>query len=50
MHGTFTFLLPEHYTHSLHVGQKIQISEGERVVGYAIVLKIFNPLLKREED
>jgi len=48
-YGTITFLTPEYYPHSLHIGQKIQMSEGKRVVGYATVMKIFNPLLERKE-
>ena len=47
-YGTITFLTPEYYSHSLYIGKKIQISEGERIVGYATVLKIFNPLLEQE--
>lgn len=48
-YGTITFLSPEYYPHTLYIGKRIQISEGERVVGYATVLKIFNSLLKKEE-
>ncbi len=48
-YGTITFLSPESYPHTLYIGKRIQISEGERVVGYATVLKIFNTLLKKEE-
>lgn len=47
-YGTITFLSPEYYPHSLYIGKKIQIFEGKRIVGYATVLKIFNPLLKIE--
>lgn len=43
--GTITFLSPEAYPHSLWVGKKINIQEGERVVGYATIIKIFNSLL-----
>ena len=39
------FLSPEAYPHSLTVGQSINVQEGNRLVGYAIVTKIFNPLL-----
>ena len=44
--GTVTFLSPEAYPHSLWVGKKIDIYEGARIVGYATVIKIYNPLLQ----
>ena len=43
--GTITFLSPEAYPHSLWIGKKIAMQEGERIVGYATVLKIYNPVL-----
>ena len=43
--GTITFLSPDAYPHSLWIGKKIAIQEGERIVGYATVLKIYNPVL-----
>ncbi len=43
--GTITFLSPEAYSHCLWIGKKINIQEGARVVGYATITKIFNPLL-----
>lgn len=43
--GTITFLSPEVYPHCLWIGKKINIQEGARVVGYATITKIFNPLL-----
>ena len=43
--GTITFLSPEAYPHCLWIGKKINIQEGARVVGYATITKIFNPLL-----
>ena len=45
--GTITFLSPEAYPHSLWIGKKINIQEGERIVGHATILKIYNPVLKR---
>lgn len=45
--GTITFLSPEAYPHSLWIGKKIGIQEGARVVGYATITKIFNPLLRK---
>lgn len=46
--GTITFLTPEIYPHSLWIGKKIKIQEGERVVGYATITNIYNPLLEVE--
>ena len=48
--GTITFVSPEAYPHCLWEGKKIPIQEGERVVGYATVLKVFNELLLGEEN
>ena len=45
--GTITFLSPEVYPHCLWVGKKISIQEGNRVVGYATITHIFNPLLTK---
>ncbi len=47
--GTITFLLPEAYPHCLWIGKKITIQEGARIVGYATIIKIFNPLLCSKE-
>ena len=46
--GTITFLSPEAYPSCLWIGKKINIQEGERIVGYATVTKIFNPILAKE--
>ncbi|MBQ7291018.1 MAG: hypothetical protein IJW76_04740 [Clostridia bacterium] len=43
--GTITFISPESYPNSLWVGKKINIQEGERIVGYATILKVLNPVL-----
>ena len=48
--GTITFITPEAYSHCLWVGKKLNIQEGERIVGYATVLKIFNPVLLKEDN
>ncbi len=47
--GTITFLTPAEYPHCLWVGKEIPIQEGERVIGYASVTKVLNPLLATEE-
>ncbi len=46
--GTITFLTPEAYPHCLRLGKRISIQEGNRIVGYATLTKIFNPLLIAE--
>ena len=43
--GTITFLAPEAYPHCLWIGKKICIQEGEKIVGYATITRIYNPLL-----
>ena len=43
--GTITFLTPEEYPRCLWVGKKVNIQEGGRIVGYALITKIFNPIL-----
>ena len=44
--GTITFLSPEAYPHCLWVGKRISMQEGARVVGYATITRIDNPLLQ----
>jgi GTPases - translation elongation factors len=44
--GSITFISPEVYPSCLWEGKKITIQEGSREVGYAIVTKVLNPLLK----
>ena len=48
--GTITFLSPEAYPNCLWIGKKINIQEGERIVGYATILKVLNPILLGECD
>ena len=47
--GTITFLSPEAYPACLWVGKKISIQEGDKIVGYATITKIFNPTLNDQE-
>ncbi len=47
--GTITFITPEAYPNCLWVGKRINIQEGARIVGYATILKVFNPVLLCEE-
>ena len=44
-YGTITFITPESHPHCLYKGKIIQLSEGERIVGYATVIKVLNSLL-----
>lgn len=43
--GTISFITPEAYPHSCWPGKRIPIQEGERIVGYATITKVFNPIL-----
>lgn len=43
--GTITFLSPTEYPYSMEVGKEVAIQEGAKVVGYAKILRILNPLL-----
>jgi len=47
--GTITFITPEAYPACLWVGKKINIQEGAKIVGYATITKIFNPILIAKE-
>ena len=48
--GTITFITPKAYPHCLSIGKRIAIQEGERIVGYATITKIFNPILLMRSD
>ena len=45
--GTITFITPEVYPSCLWIGKRINIQEGPKVIGYATILKIFNPILEK---
>ncbi|MDR0913854.1 MAG: hypothetical protein LBM65_01620 [Oscillospiraceae bacterium] len=45
--GTITFITPEAYPSCLWIGKKIYIQEGYKIVGYATVIKILNPILSK---
>lgn len=45
--GTITFISPEAYPHCLWVGKRINIQEGERIIGSATILSIYNLILKK---
>ena len=48
--GTITFISPEAYPHCVWIGKKISIQEGMRVVGFATITDIYNPLLRLEKQ
>ena len=48
--GTITFITPEYYPHCLWVGKRMAMQEGSRVVGYATIRKIFNPILVAKDS
>ena len=48
--GTITFISPDAYPHSLWKGKKIKIQEGNRIVGYATIINIFNSLLETQRE
>lgn len=47
--GTITFISPEAYPHCLWIGRKLNVQEGARIVGYATITQIFNPVLELGE-
>lgn len=46
--GTITFISPEAYPKTLWEGKRIRIQEGNRIVGYATIIKIYNPILRSD--
>ncbi len=48
--GTIKFISPELYPNCLWIGKKINIQEGERIVGCATIISIYNSILTKEED
>ena len=44
--GTISFITPEYYPYCLWVGKEIPIQEGARIKGRAIVLRIYNDVLR----
>ena len=47
--GTITFLSPTAYPNCLWIGKRIHIQEGARVVGYATITEIYNPILQSHD-
>jgi translation elongation factor EF-Tu-like GTPase len=47
-HANVWFITPEAYPRTLWPGREIQISEGAKVVGSAIIISVLNPILASE--
>lgn len=48
--GTIAFITPEAYPNCLWEGKELRIQEGGRVVGSAVITKIFNEMLRAKEN
>lgn len=48
--GTITFITPEAYPSCLWEGKEIKMYDGRKLVGYAVIKKIFNSILAAKED
>lgn len=48
--GTISFICPEHYPACCWVGKRISIQEGGRVIGFATIVKVLNPILLLNEN
>ena len=46
--GTITFISPEDYPGSLWEGKRIEMYEGSKLIGYAIIIKILNTILEKK--
>lgn len=44
------FASPEHYPRCLWSGKLVRIQEGGRLVGFAKIIDVYNPLLDRNKD
>lgn len=47
--GEIAFLCPEDYPECLWLGKKIEMYEGSKMVGYATVVRIINPILQKRQ-
>lgn len=48
--GFISFITPEHYPHSMSVGDKIFFQEGSKMIGCIEVLEIYNHILNRNRE
>ncbi len=46
-YGTIAFLSPELYPKTMCKGMRIEMYEGRKKVGYAIIEKVLNPILEK---
>lgn len=44
--GKIAFICPEAYPNSLWIGKRIEMYDGSRKIGVAIILKIYNKILE----
>ena len=42
------FLAPDHQVERLYPGFKFTVQEGSRIVGYGVITKVFNEVLRRK--
>lgn len=47
LRGTITFISPEAHPACLWIGKEIEMYEGSKLIGYATIVKIFNPILEK---
>jgi len=48
--GTIRFITPEACPACLWAGKKINIQEGRKIVGYATITRVMNPVLRKPEQ
>lgn len=45
--GRIAFISPQDYLDCLWVGKEIEMYEGSKMIGYATITRIFNPVLEK---
>lgn len=48
--GIIKFIAPNEYPNSLWINKKIDIQEGYKIVGYAIIKEIYNKILEKSDE
>lgn len=48
--ATVSFISPKYYANSLWQGKKLEVYEGEKIIGYLTVTEILNPVLDRNAE
>ena len=46
-YGTIAFLSPELYPKTMRKGMRIEMYEGRKKIGYAVIERILNPILEQ---